>query len=71
MHRVWKTGTEDRAGGQRNALLRALPNMILTARIMVLRKREFGLVPEFRIPPHDFGCKSLIFIEAENGTEIA
>jgi hypothetical protein len=43
----------------------------LDGAIMVLRKSEFGLVPEFRIPRRDFGCKSLIFIEAENGTEIA
>jgi hypothetical protein len=38
---------------------------------MILRKRDFGLVPEFRIPQSKFGCKPLIFIEAENGTEIA
>ena len=71
MRSVWKTGAKNCIGGERNPLLRALPKVRLAARIMILRKRHFGLVPEFRIPQSEFGCKPLIFIEAENGTEIA
>ena len=52
-------------------LLRSLPDVILTTQIMVLRKRGFGLVPDFRIPRRNFGCKSLIIKRAENGIVIA